>query len=55
MKKIGIVVASLESKTITRNNGVSAYASWDKTTADGYEFIGHRLRDQIYSTNIVFN
>jgi hypothetical protein len=50
MKKIGIVVvflvmlsltmsaSALESKTITRNNGVSAYASWDKTTADGYEF-----------------
>jgi hypothetical protein len=50
MKKIGIAVtflvmlsltmsaSALDSKTITRDNGVSAYASWDKTTADGYEY-----------------
>lgn len=50
MKKYGIVVAllvmlsvtlsatALVSKSINRENGVSAYAYWDKTTADAYEY-----------------
>ncbi len=50
MKKYAIVVAllvmlsvtlsatALVSKSIYRENGVSAYAYWDKTTADGYEY-----------------
>lgn len=67
MKKLGILIAflvmlsvtisatALISKSITRDNGVSAYGWWSETTDNGYEYTNLAVMENDKGTDLYVN